>query len=118
MKLSACLSIMRPRQWLKNLMVFFPPLLSGSIFQPGVPILGAIPFAAFCFASSATYLVNDAVDATPDSCHPQKKFRPIPSGEVSRRQAFLLAGGLVAIALILGSYGAGNFLLYLSLYLG
>lgn len=118
MKLSACLSIMRPRQWLKNLILFFPPLLSGSIFHHGVPALGVVPFAAFCLASSATYLINDVFDAHQDSQHPQKKLRPIPSGKISCRQARLLAGVLLAVALIIGSYGAERFLLFLLLYTG
>jgi 4-hydroxybenzoate polyprenyltransferase len=109
--------LMRPRQWLKNLMVFFPPFLSGVLFHPGVFIKGLLPFVAFCLASSATYIVNDLLDYDHDICHPQKRLRPLSAGEVTRRSSLLLAFVLLFTALAISCLVSYLFLLYVSLYL-
>ncbi|QWV95061.1 decaprenyl-phosphate phosphoribosyltransferase [Geomonas oryzisoli] len=85
------LKLMRPHQWLKNLMIFFPALLSGVIIQPGVAQRGVLPMLAFCLGSSATYVINDLLDAPKDRNHPRKSRRPIASGTVGTRPALFLA---------------------------
>lgn len=117
MKISACIEIMRPAQWLKNLMLFFPPFLGGIILQPGVAGSGLLPFAAFCMASSASYVFNDLLDRKNDAHHPRKSRRPIPSGRVSRGQALSLALALLCLGLLFASLVSGTFLLLLLLYL-
>ena len=64
---------MRPRQWLKNVLVFAAPLAAGSLFLATVivPTLGA--FVAFCLISSSTYLINDIKDVESDRNHPSAK---------------------------------------------
>lgn len=96
------LKSMRPRQWIKNGVVFF-----GLIFALKLTDLGAVAtvlsgFLAFSLASSAVYLVNDIVDAGRDRLHPTKKFRPIASGTVGTLPAGILAGVLF-LAAFLGS---------------
>lgn len=118
MNLAAYVRIIRPRQWLKNLMVLFPPFLSGAVFQPGLLARGIVPFIAFCLASSATYLINDLLDADQDASHPRKCQRPIPSGAVSRRSALFLGLLLAAASVVLGLWVGRTFLLFLGLYLG
>jgi len=93
--------LLRPRQWIKNFFVF-----AGIIFaqQLGVAadrykVLGA--FALFCMLSSSVYLVNDVIDVERDRLHPDKKFRPLPSGRVRRGTALSLGLVLGAIALAL-----------------
>lgn len=83
MKLIILLRLFRVTQWLKNLMLFFPPFLGGVILLPGVFAKGRVPFVSFCLASSATYIINDILDRDKDLQHPLKKLRPIPSGIVS-----------------------------------
>ena len=50
-----------------------------------------VPVIAFCLASSATYILNDILDADNDLNHPVKKLRPIPAGLVSKFSAAVLA---------------------------
>jgi decaprenyl-phosphate phosphoribosyltransferase len=112
---SSC-QLLRPRQWLKNLMLFFPPFLGGGLLQPGMALRGLRPFAAFCLASSAIYILNDLCDRVNDGQHPKKRLRPLPSGRVSPRTAWLLS-----VACIIGSglaaWGScGEFLFYLVAY--
>jgi len=117
MKIIAWIKIIRPAQWLKNLMLYFPPFLGGMLLQPGIALHGAIPFLSFCLASSATYVLNDVLDANRDLSHPLKRHRPIPSGNVPRWGAVVLAACLIVAALILASIVRGKFLLYVITYL-
>lgn len=104
-------------QWLKNLLLFFPPFLGGSILKQGLLTTGLLPFVAFCLASSATYIVNDFADCDRDMEHPVKKFRPLPSGEVAAGQAVMLAVILFLAAILLAVSISFNFLLLLAGYL-
>ena len=84
----ALLKTMRPRQWVKNLLVFLPLLFAVDlVWTPSdlatllqyAPAL-AILFAAFCALSSAVYIINDLADRNADRQHPRKRSRPIASG--------------------------------------
>lgn len=111
------LRLLRPAQWLKNLMLFFPPFLSGSIGHSGLPVSGMVPFLAFCCASSTAYILNDLKDLELDARHPLKSRRPLPSGAVSRTTAGIFLVVLLAAALSLGTKVSWLFLAFLLLYL-
>jgi decaprenyl-phosphate phosphoribosyltransferase len=113
----ACLKLLRPVQWLKNLMLFFPPFLGGLILRPGLLPSGLAPFVSFCLASSATYVLNDILDRDNDARHPVKKGRPIPSGRVSLPTAWALGLGCLATSLWLARGVSGTFLWLLLSYL-
>lgn len=93
----------RPRQWLKNLLVFAAPLASGMIFDPHTLLLTLIAFVAFCLSASAVYLVNDTRDVEADRAHPTKRHRPIAAGTVPVGLAVL-----TAIALFAGGLGVAS----------
>lgn len=99
--LTAAVVALRPRQWLKNVLVFAAPLAAGSLFESSVlwPSIGA--FIAFCLISSATYLINDARDQHADREHPTKRARPIAAGQLSRGVALAMAIVLVSASLAL-----------------
>ena len=111
------LRLLRPVQWLKNLMLYFAPFLGGAILRPGVLGKGTLPFVSFCLASSATYVLNDLADRENDAQHPRKKERPLPSGKVSPLGAGILGGGCLAASLYLGSRVSPVFLALLLAYL-
>ena len=111
------LKLLRPHQWLKNLMLYFPPFLGGVIVEPSVFFKGLIPFFAFCLASSSTYIVNDIFDAPNDAQHPKKKLRPIAAGKISPLQGWVLASLLVVVAVFLSLQVTGHFLVVLACYL-
>jgi decaprenyl-phosphate phosphoribosyltransferase len=117
MKILTLIVLIRPRQWLKNLMVFFPPFLSGALLNPGMVQKGITPFLAFCCASSATYVFNDVLDQQSDSRHPRKRLRPLPSGEVPSASALFLATLLACGAVLLAWRVSPLFLCYVALYL-
>ena len=101
MNLKALIVLLRPHQWLKNLMIFFPPFLGGVLFTPGALQKGLLPFAAFCLASSATYVFNDIRDAEQDRIHPRKQHRPIASGAVPVPQAIIVGACLFVGSMML-----------------
>ena len=90
----------RPRQWVKNILVFAIPLAAGRLQERDVLVDTVAAFLCFCAAASATYLLNDVVDRHADRAHPTKRHRPIASGEVSVRVALGLALALGVAALV------------------
>ena len=100
-KVPATVRAMRPRQWVKNLLVFTAPLAAGRLFEPAVIKGATLAFVAFCLVSAAVYLVNDVRDVEEDRLHPTKRFRPIAAGELKPSTALILATvlGLCGLAL-------------------
>lgn len=90
--------ILRPHQWLKNLMLFFPPLLAGKFLLFSVSQC-VYPFVVFSLASSATYVFNDIIDYRADLLHPKKCYRPLPAGIISITWAILIVATLITLSL-------------------
>ena len=110
-------SAMRPHQWVKNLFIF-APLLFGRKLTDISAVGGALlAFGVFCFLSSALYIFNDWLDADEDRAHPQKKHRPICSGELPVSIALALAAALAATAFLLAWQLDTSFFLIALLYL-
>ena len=99
----AIIAAMRPRQWVKNVLVFAAPLAAGQLLEVDVFWASVGAFVMFCVISSATYLINDVKDCESDREHPSKCKRPIAAGELSVPLAISLAVVLAVIALV-GSY--------------
>jgi decaprenyl-phosphate phosphoribosyltransferase len=100
---------MRPRQWLKNLLVFVAPAAASVLGHWHTTLRVIAAFAVFCAVASGTYLVNDVIDAESDRHHPRKSRRPVASGALRPGIALgtgatLIAGGIVA-ALFIGPWG-------------
>jgi len=93
----------RPRQWVKNLLVFVAPAAAGVLHHGNVLWHAAGAFGIFCLAASGTYFINDAIDAPSDRLHPTKRLRPIASGVVPVAPA--VVGGTV---LLFASVGLGE----------
>jgi decaprenyl-phosphate phosphoribosyltransferase len=87
----------RPRQWIKNVLVFAAPGAAGVLDD--WPALGytLLAFVSFCIAASGVYLWNDSLDVQADRLHPTKRFRPVAAGVVSVRTA-QVAGTVAIIA--------------------
>jgi 4-hydroxybenzoate polyprenyltransferase len=95
----ALLVAMRPPEWIKNVLVFAGLLFSQKLDQGPQVVDATITFIAFCAISSAGYLVNDLRDAPLDRRHPEKRHRPIASGELSERVAAVAAVALAVIGI-------------------
>jgi decaprenyl-phosphate phosphoribosyltransferase len=87
----------RPKQWLKNVLVFAAPGAAGVLDDPGDLGRTVLAFIAFCLAASGIYIWNDLSDIEADRMHPTKRNRPIPAGELSVGAA-RVAGVLLPLA--------------------
>ena len=114
----AYLTLARPHQYLKNVLLFAPLFFGGKLYD--VPALAAttLAFAAFCLSASAVYTLNDLCDAGSDRRHPTKRHRPVASGVITPSRAGIFGGALLlaglGFAMALGSAG---FAAALGLYL-
>ncbi len=80
--LRSLLAEARPRQWLKNVLVFAAPAAAGVLDDPGELGRTIVVFIAMSMAASGTYYWNDLFDLEADRAHPEKKYRPIASGRI------------------------------------
>ena len=104
---------MRPRQWVKNLVIFLPLVfslneawsLSTGNELPTLTLLSKniIALVSFIFACSAIYILNDLLDAESDRNHHSKKFRPIAAGEINTSIALFTAVLFTVVALLIAS---------------
>jgi decaprenyl-phosphate phosphoribosyltransferase len=98
--LRAAVKTARPKQWTKNVLVFAAPAAAGVLDQGDKLLETGIAFVGFCLAASATYFLNDASDYEADRLHPTKRHRPIAAGHLAPRTARIIAGVLIALALL------------------
>jgi len=90
---------LRPKQWVKNVLVLAAPLAAGAgAFTSRTAIDVALAFVVFCLGASSIYLVNDARDVESDREHPTKRFRPIASGMLPVNLAYAMAFALIVAA--------------------
>lgn len=101
--LSALLRTARPKQWLKNILVFAAPGAAGVLDQGHELALTVLTFVAFCFAASGIYIWNDLLDVEADRRHPTKCKRPIAAGELSVGAARVAGVVLPIISLALAA---------------
>ena len=112
---------MRPRQWVKNLLVLAAP---AAALGRGVThdyremaIHVAIAFVVFCMAASAVYLVNDVRDVEADRAHPTKRNRPIAAGTVPEWLAYTMAVVLGGASLAISWYVSVSLVVVIAVYI-
>lgn len=98
--------LIRPKQWIKNLIVILPVFFGGALLHPSAIYAGLITALSFSFAASSIYCLNDIIDIEDDKHHPIKCNRPLASGAISIPQGYTL----MVLMLILSM--ASTFLLY------
>ncbi|MDD5469062.1 MAG: decaprenyl-phosphate phosphoribosyltransferase [Anaerolineales bacterium] len=98
--LKALLTTMRPRQWIKNTIIFAALVFDRQFNPSHVPeiLRTTAGFIIFCLLSGLVYILNDLADAEADRTHPQKRLRPIASGELPQGTAL---GAAITLTLIL-----------------
>ncbi|MGH3724738.1 MAG: decaprenyl-phosphate phosphoribosyltransferase [Mycobacterium sp.] len=111
----------RPRQWVKNILVFFAPVAALGDIAPhdyrAVFTQVAIAFVVFSMAASSIYLINDARDVEADRQHPTKRFRPIAAGVLPIPAAYGLAVVLAAGSLGIASLVSPNLVVVMVVYI-
>ena len=125
-KIKNIIKLLRPKHSVKNLLIFLP-LIFGlkELTLKGfrTSILG---FIVFCLVASSIYIINDYKDIEKDRLHPVKKKRPLASGAVTKKEAWIIFSVLLLVAIAISftfpiaSIGliAGYFILNLGYSLG
>lgn len=121
--MKAYFKLMRVHHYMKNFLVFAALACSGQIFNLEKLFDCFLGFLSFCFVSSIVYIINDIRDVDKDKQHPTKCNRPIASGKVSLKEAWVLVVILLLLAsvcngLVFGVYSSLVIVLYLLLNLG
>lgn len=118
-KIQNVLRLMRPRHYIKNLLILVSVTFDRNLFRPAVLAQALLGFGAFCLLASAVYVLNDIRDVEADRQHEIKRARPIASGAVAIPEAWGLAALLLAasLAVQLAAFGnRGNSLLLMLAY--
>lgn len=87
------LRLLRPHQWMKNILVFLP-MLAGHQLTPATIFQSLLAFVAFGLVASSTYVLNDLLDLSADRSHPRKCKRSLASGAVKVSHGTWIAPGL------------------------
>ncbi len=119
------IKLLRIKNWVKNLLILFPFVYSARFLQLHITDYKTIFWGVLCFSlgSSCVYIINDICDADRDKLDEKKRHRPIASGSISKRQAFLFLC-FVIISLIIcmiflhNWYCSGILIVYLGLNIG
>jgi decaprenyl-phosphate phosphoribosyltransferase len=114
---------LRPRQWVKNLLVFAAPVAALGderyVYDYRQVLLRVLlAFVVFSLAASAIYLVNDARDVESDRQHPTKRYRPIAAGVVPEWLAYTLAVVLGTASLAISWWVTPNLAVVMAVYIG
>ncbi len=107
--LTALIKTMRPRQWTKNVFIFAALVFDKQLFNVDAFLRTLAGFALFCLISSSVYIFNDIADVEADRQHPEKKNRPIASGKLPVRAAWIAGIALVAITVGISYFLAPGF---------
>ena len=92
--------LIRPHQWIKNLVVLFPIFFGKALGNIESLYEGCITMIAFSFIASSIYCLNDIVDVADDRRHPKKRNRPLASGKISIAQGYAIMGIMVILSMV------------------
>ena len=91
---------MRPRQWVKNGLLFIPLIFDKQLTNWPALVRVVLGFGLFCLLSSLVYIINDLLDIEADRKHPQKSSRPIAAGKLKVSTARIACVALIPIIFI------------------
>jgi 4-hydroxybenzoate polyprenyltransferase len=114
--LLAAIQALRMKQWIKNLLVYAALIFAMRFTNVDLIIDATLGFFAFCFISSAGYLFNDSRDREADSHHPRKSKRPIASGRLPVRTAYIEMVLVLGLGIGIAAIISPMFLLVAVLY--
>jgi len=94
------ISLIRMKQYIKNLFIFAPIFFAGEIFNIDKTINVFFATILFSLLASSIYIINDIMDKEDDALHDKKKKRPIASGKISVNKALKISFLLFIVAMI------------------
>ncbi len=85
------INLIRAKDWLKNILIFFPLIFSGHLFDNSHYITLFIGFITFNILASCIYVINDILDIKEDKLHPIKKLtKPIASNKITLNSSYVV----------------------------
>lgn len=84
-------TLMRVKHYVKNFLIFLPLIFAGQLFDTPLLLNVIFGFISFSLVASIVYIVNDIHDLENDKRHQTKRKRPLAAGEISIRNAIILA---------------------------
>jgi len=89
--ISNILTLIRIKDWLKNIVIFFPIIFSNNLNSNDLLISVLLIFFIFSFTSTCIYIFNDIIDIEDDKIHNIKKNKkPLASKAISIKFAYFL----------------------------
>ncbi|GAB3286027.1 decaprenyl-phosphate phosphoribosyltransferase [Parasphingorhabdus pacifica] len=108
---------LRPKQWVKNVLVVAAPFTAGALLDPAVLLDALLAFIVFSMAASGVYFVNDAIDVEADRQHPTKRNRPIAAGLIPLPVAYGVCAALLVGALVISGFVSLGLLTVIAVYI-
>lgn len=108
--------VMRPHQWLKNILLFVPLLAAHQFGNLSSLLTLFLAFTSFSLCASAVYVINDLLDLDSDRRHPRKHNRPFAAGNVPIWAGAVLAPLLLALSIAVGIIVGHAFMAWLFFY--
>lgn len=109
--------LIRIKHWVKNSFIFIPAFFAGEIFNVDLILKLSLGFFTFSLFASVVYIFNDLRDIELDMNHPDKKSRPLASGQIKRGSALALATLLLIISIVISVFLGTEFVVVVLLYL-
>ena len=111
------INLLRIKSWIKNGFVIFPALFSDKLMSIDTLLIVFLSFITFSLMSSVIYVINDIQDLEEDKIHPRKRYRPLPSGEITVQQAYLLGISILLLNLFISfSFFQSSFLIIIAYF--
>lgn len=114
--LKVWMKVLRPHQWLKNLLLFVPMTAAHQLLHPAVWWHLLLAFVSFSLCASAVYVVNDLTDLDNDRLHPRKRLRAFASGALPAWAGVALVPPLLIASTALAFVVGPAFVPWLVLY--
>ena len=110
-KIMNYLRLLRPQQWYKNLVVLLAYIFTPQINHLAVLNELTLGFISLCLISSTNYIINDIIDLKKDRQNPEKRSRPLASGDVSISEGLITSVLLLVIGLFIANILGNEFLI-------
>lgn len=99
------LNLLRVKDWLKNIILFFPLIFSNQLLNTQIYNNLILAFILFSISASFIYVINDISDIESDKIHPKKKLKkPLANNEISIKFSYLLILILLILIIFLTIY--------------
>lgn len=115
-RVRALIEAIRVHQWVKNVLIFVPLIVSHQVGDPGRLLDAMLAFLAFCFCASGTYLLNDLLDLEADRHHHAKKHRALAAGDLPIKYGLIASPLLTITGLTLSLLLPSSFTVILIIY--